>query len=277
MTYLDELSVELGRVGIRGNLRTRVLAEAADHLAEGDAACFGEPRLIAQRFADELATAQARRAAFRGFAVLAVAGAGFAAAWLLTTPAGGWPDIASGEVVALGVLSAFGMLVCPQVAFVAGLLTLLRAVRLRRKATAPAAEVALLLARTRVALWFGVASMLSLALYAVEFRETFASWYTLATVTGAALMTAPLVVAVVTATRATRLRSAVPGEAGGVFDDLPVALPRRPGLCLCVAAFVGVLALLAGGGDEGLRNAVLESGLVIGCFAALGRRLGLRR
>ncbi len=278
MTYLDELSQELGRVGIRGSLRARVLAETADHLAEGDVARFGEPRLIAQRFADELATAQARRAAFRGFAVLAVAGAGFATAWLLTATAGGWPDIASGEVVVLGVLSALGMLVCPQVAFAAGLLAMLRALRLRPKASAPAAEVALLLARTRAALAFGIASTLSLALYAVEFRESLASWYSFATVTGAGLMTVPLVAVAVTATRATRLRSAVPGEAGDVFDDLPVALPRRPwGLCLCVAAFVGVLALLAGGGDEGPRNAVLESLLVVVCFAALGRRLGLRR
>jgi hypothetical protein len=34
---------------------------------------------------------------------------------------------------------------------------------------------------------------------------------------------------------------------------------------------------LAGGLEEGPRNAVAETLLVVGCFAAFGRRLGLRR
>ena len=97
MTYLDDLSGELGRVGIRGSLRARILAETADHLAEGDVAQFGEPGLIAQRFADELATAQSRRAAFRSFAALGVAGTFFATGWLLVGAAGGWHDIGSAE------------------------------------------------------------------------------------------------------------------------------------------------------------------------------------
>ena len=56
---------ELGSVGIRGSLRRRILAETADHLQEsGDAAAFGEPSVIAGRFADELAMSGARRVAF---------------------------------------------------------------------------------------------------------------------------------------------------------------------------------------------------------------------
>ena len=88
----------------------------------------------------------------------------------------------------------------------------------------------------------------------------------------------PLVAVATAATRIAALRSAVPGDAGSVFDDLPVMLPRRPwALCFGLAGVVSVLALLAGGTDEGPRNAVAESVLVIVCFAALGRRLGLRR
>ena len=50
--YLRELEVELGEVGIRGSRRRRILAETADHLREsGEPARFGEPRLIAARFA----------------------------------------------------------------------------------------------------------------------------------------------------------------------------------------------------------------------------------
>ena len=83
---LDELDRELGRVGIGGRRRARILAEAADHLAEGDPERFGDPREIAQTFADELATAGVTRSAFRAFAALAAAGLGFAAAWLLVVP-----------------------------------------------------------------------------------------------------------------------------------------------------------------------------------------------
>ncbi len=278
MTYLDELASELGRVGIRGRLRARILAEAADHLAEGDVARFGEPRLIAQCFADELATAQSRRAAFRAFAALALAGAGFAAAWLLMTTAGDGADITSAEFLPLGIASAAGMLVCSQVAFAAGLLSLLRALRIRRDAAAPAASVALLLTRTRVALAFGAATTLSTALFALEYRAHLAGWYVLLVAAGGMLLTLPLAAAAATAARAGALRSAVPGAQGDVFDDLPVRLPRRPwALCLAVALLAGLAA--AGPNDvaEGARNAVVEFVLVVGGFAVLGRRLGLRR
>ena len=36
MRYEDRLSAELSAVGIRGRLRARIVAEAHDHLAEGD-------------------------------------------------------------------------------------------------------------------------------------------------------------------------------------------------------------------------------------------------
>lgn len=120
--------------------------------------------------------------------------------------------------------------------------------------------------------------MLSLALYAVEFRGGLAAWYTLVVASGAIAPTVPLVSAAATAMRTAGLRSSVPGEAGDMFDDLPAALPRRPwALCIGLAMLVGVLALIVGGLDEGPRNAVVEAALVIACFAALGRRLGLRR
>ena len=276
--YLDELCAELGRVGIRGALRERILAEVADHLVDGDVEDVGEPRMIAQRFADELATAHSRRSAFRGFATLAAAGLAFAAGWLLVPAAGGWSDIADAPFLPLAIATALGMLVASQVSFAAGLLALLRAWRLRDMAAAPAAEVALLLRRTRVALVAGAVATVSLAAYAVQSSGDLATWYVLTVAPAAALLTVPLVAAARSAGRVAQLRSAVPGPAGDVFDDLPVRLPHRPwALCLAFATAVAAAGLVAGGVDEGPRNGVAEFVLVVGCFAALGRRLGLRR
>lgn len=277
MSYLDELSGALGRVGIRGRLRARILAEAADHVAEGGSERFGDPDRIAQLFADELATAGSTQAAFRAFGALAVAGAAFAAGWLLVKPAGGWPDVFSAETVPLGLLAALGMLVCSQVAFAAGLLAVLRAFRLRHARVAPAAEIAVLVRRTAVALAFGAVAMLSQTLYAVEFRAQLASWYSLGVGIGSAVLTLPLLLVALRVTRVAQLRPTAPGPAGDMFDDFPVSLPRRPWtFCLVLAALVAVLALIAEGGDEGPRNAAVEAILVVGCFAVLGRLLGLR-
>jgi hypothetical protein len=274
MTYLDELSRELERVGIDGGRRARILAEAADHLAESDPARFGDPHELAQRFADELATTAGTRTALRAFGALALAGLGFAAGWLLIPAAGGWTNLSSTRSAPLTVVGGLGMVVCSQIAFAIGLLALLQALRLRRELAAPAADVALLLRRTRMGLAFGAAAMLGLGLYAVAGGNAW--WYAVAVGTGAALLTVPLVAVAASTAPLVRLRSSVPGDAGDVFDDLPVRLPHRPWLlCLSLAVFVGLVALVAGE-SEGPRNAVLEIVLVFGCFAAMGRRLGLR-
>jgi hypothetical protein len=63
-----------------------------------------------------------------------------------------------------------------------------------------------------------------------------------------------------------------------MFDDLPIELPHRPWLfCFLLAGLLAAVLFLAGGLEEGPRNAVAETLLVAGCFAAFGRRLGLRR
>ncbi len=274
---LGDLDRELGRVGIRGRRRARILAEAADHLAEGDPECFGDPREIAQTFADELATAGVTRSAFRAFAALAAAGIGFAAAWLLVVPAGGWTDLTAAPEVPLAVAAGVGMLVCSQVSLAAGLLAGLQALRIRRRRAAPAAEVALLLRRTVAALAFGAAATLSISLFALESRGQLAGWYVLGAGIGGVVLTVPLAFVAATIVPLARLRPAVPGAAGDVFDDLPVRLPRRPWLlCLGLAALAAFVTLGAADSAEGARNAVVEATLVVAGFAALGRRLGLR-
>jgi hypothetical protein len=274
---LDELDRELGCVGITGARRERILAEAADHLADGDTEAFGDPRAIAQAFADELATAGATRSAFRAFAALAVAGLGFAAAWLLVPAAGGWTYLGAAPQPALAIAAAFGMIFCSQVALAAELLAGLQAWRLRGERAAPAAEVALLLRRTVTALAFGAAAMLAVSLFALESRGQLDRWYVVGAGIGGLALTVPLVAVAATLVALARLRPVTPGAAGDVFDDLPLQLPRRPWLlCLGLAAFAVAVTFAGGGLDEGPRNAVVETILVLGGFAILGRGLGLR-
>jgi hypothetical protein len=279
MTYLDRLGRELAAVGIRGRLRDRILAEAADHLAEGEVERFGDPGALAREFANELATARSRRATLVALAALAGAAAVFSAAWLLLVVRGGKGDILSAEWAPLGVAAAIGMLVCPQVSFAAGLLAALRVVGRRHERSLPAAEIGLLLRRTRVALAFGALTLASVALYAFEFRADFSTWYVLTVAPAAAALSLPLAGATLLTRHAAAVKSSVPGEAGDVFDDLPVELPRRPWLLLAATAGAAALAALAAGGvtNEGPRNAVAEIILVVAGFLALGKRLGLRR
>jgi hypothetical protein len=276
MRYLDELAAELSRAGIRGRARARILAEAADHLAEGDEAQFGDPRELAQLFADELATQATTRAAFLSFAALGAAGAAFALGWVVMI-VGGSADITSAAFLPAGLVAAFALIACPQISFAAGLLALLRARRLGKLRAAPAAELALLARRTNTALGFGAATTIAFAAFAVDYHAAFPSWQVAAAAVAAVVLTAPLAAAAVTSRRAAVVQSSVPGEAGDMFDDLPVELPHRPWLiCGALAACLALALLVAGGLDEGPRNAVAETLLVLGGFAVLGRRLGLR-
>lgn len=274
--YLGRLWKELEAVGIRGRARERILLEAADHLAEGEEAEFGDPRELAQLFADELATQATTRATFGAFAALGVAGAGFAAGWLLLV-LHGTADITSASFLPAGLAAAFALIACPQISFAAGLLAFARAVRLQRLRAAPAAELALLARRTNTALAFGAAALVAFAVYAVDYHAAFARWQVVAGTTGSLLLLVPIAAAAVVSRRAVAVRSGVPGEAGDMFDDLPLRVPRRPWLaCVAFAGALSLALLVAGGLDEGPRNAVAELVLVVGCFAALGRRLGLR-
>jgi hypothetical protein len=169
------------------------------------------------------------------------------------------------------------MIVCSQVSLAAGLLAGLQALRLRGERAAPAAEVALLLRRTVAALAFGSAATLSVALFALESRDDLDRWWVIGAGIGGLVLTVPLVAIAATLVPLARLRPVTPGTAGDVFDDLPLALPRRPWLlCLGLAALAAAVTFAGGGLDEGPRNAVLETVLVVGGFAILGRRLGLR-
>jgi hypothetical protein len=281
--YLRDLETELSAVGIRGSRRRRILAETADHLREsGNTARFGEPKLIAARFADELATNGARRVAFMSFIALAPAGIAYAVLLGLIRTR---PDIAAAKMLPLAIASALIMVLAPQVSFAAGLLTLARAWRLRSQTVASAADVRVLRRRAAVALGSGAAAFAGMAVYAYAYSSGLAGWWTTAVFVASGAAVVPIGGAALALAGTARLRPQAAGTAGDVFDDvaplldlIPLGLRGKPWhFCLLVAAAVAAAALVAGGPDEGPRNAVAEFVAVCAAFAVLGRFLGLRR
>ena len=202
MTYVDELSRELTALGIRGRLRRRILAEVDDHLCEDPGAQerFGSPRGLANEFAADLGTRASRRAAFAAFGALAVSGMVYAALFVSDSPS-------DSAMTGPRVLAFVAAIVAPQVAFVAGALALLSAVRGRRLSTS---GLVVLRRRTGTALAFGVLTMGSMAAVAGS---------TAAYVSTAAA-TLLLAAAAVPALAAARFKPQLAGPAGDVFDDL---------------------------------------------------------
>jgi hypothetical protein len=252
---IDELSRELGAVGIKGRLRRRILTEAADHLqSDPDAAArFGAPSEVANAFAAELGARASRRAAVSAFLALGVAG--------------------------LVVLAFPVLIVAPQISFVAGVLALVRSLR-RREAILPSAELTVINRRTTVALASGLVTMVALALFAFELSDAMAGWWVLTTMSGATLASSLIVLAALPTAGATRLRPQVAGHAGDVFDDLgfwrtdPWRFARR----VAFAAGLAVWLAAAAQGDpiDGAIQGTAEALACLGGFAVFGRFLGLR-
>jgi hypothetical protein len=276
--YLDELSRELAEVGIRGRLRRRILAESQDHLRTDPDACdrFGSPAELANQFAAELGARSSRRAAVGAFAALGVAGVVYAFSFLGAAFAGQpapdtWPLLAQ--------LMLPVAIVAPQIAFVAGSLGLVRSFR-RRERMLSSAELRVINRRTGVALVSGLATMLALAILAIELRDVSADWWVVLTVAGTSVAAPLLVLAGVPAGRAARLRPRIEGEAGDLFDDLgfrvdPWQFALFVALGLGLVVFVG--AAIQGDPFDGLLNGAAEALACLAGFAALGRYLGLQR
>ena len=277
MSWLEQLERELSERGVPGRTRRRIHLEFADHIATDSEAVdrLGDAGELAQEFADDLAATASRRAALGSFVLLVPIGIAFAGCFLAAATFAA-PDITSAETLLLALPAALLMLIAPQVAFAAGLLALLGWLRTRGAHELAASEAALLCERATVALAAGVVTLVSLGVYAFEFRAGLPAWWTaaaLAVSIGAVVPAAALV----RVRRVAHIRSIVPGKAGDVFDDLHIPSPRQPWLlCALVAAAAAIAVGFAGGPDDGLRNAVLEIVAVTGGFTLLGRPLGLR-
>jgi hypothetical protein len=298
--YLTVLGRALKESGVEGRAADRVLAESRDHLLElarenGEQealARFGDARALAEQVAAQLATSRTRRATYGAFAALALTGAGYLGFSAVVNLGGGWPDIFDGRVAVLGLLAGIGMFVFPQVAFVAGCLAMLRALRLRRGEALPADELSVMRSRAAVALVAGWLSIGSWASYAVEFGNAapLASWVAPTILTLCGALAIPLAVGSLALVRSAGPH-APPGPAGDVFDDLsPVfqlgplrTFPGHPWrFALLSATSIGLLGFALGWTAEGdpgsgIVRGAFEGLAVLICFAALGRRLALRR
>jgi hypothetical protein len=282
MTYLDDLARELGARGIGGRLRRRILLEVEDHLRSDPSAVarFGRADEIADAFAAELGAHASRRAALVAFAALAVAGAAYATCVASLSFAVSTPEPMSSVVVALSFAT---MIVAPQVAFVAGSLALVRAVRRRRERVLPARELAVIRRRAAVAVGAGLAALAAVAVYAHAAPASPARWWVdladIATIGASAV----LLVALVPVVSAARLRPRLEGEADDVFDDLRLAgLRARPWrfarlVAAAAAALVWFAAAVQGDPIDGALQGAAEALACLAGFAALGRYLGLRR
>ena len=276
--YLDELSRELGRVGIGGGLRKRVLAESEDHLRSDVEALerFGSAAELANQFAAELGARSSRRAALSAFIALAAAAVVYAFSFAGAASAGQpapdtWPLLAQ--------LLLPLVIVAPQVAFVAGSLGLVRTLR-RRERVLPSAELTVINRRTGVALVSGLVTMVALAILSLELRDVSARWWVAVTLVGTALAAPLLVLAGIPLTRASRLRPRVAGDAGDVFDDIGFGRTGPWRFALVVSIGVGLVVFLAAAaqGDpfDGAVNAAVEALACLSGFALFGRFLGLR-
>ncbi|HEX6762021.1 MAG TPA: hypothetical protein VF094_04400 [Gaiellaceae bacterium] len=279
MTYLDALGRELAEVGIRGRLRSRILAETEDHLRSDEGAIdrFGDPHEVANAFAAELGTRLSREGAVGAFAALAVAGAVFAVSFVGLTFAG-----TAATESPFAAIASLLIVVAPQIAFVSGSLALLRVVRRRNDGVLSSAERRVVNRRTAVALGAGLVTMAALLELAIEYRSDLSSTWVTFTLIAAPVASALLLLAALPVARAIALRPHVPGAAGDAFDDLGLARYRGEPwrFAVRVALLVGIAVWLAGivGSDpfDGLARGVFEALACLAGFGLLGRYLGLR-
>jgi hypothetical protein len=291
MSWLAEFDEELRVRRVRGGVRERLVAELADHLAcaEGQPTQIvltrlGAARQIAGECADELASDEGRRFAFVAFAALALT-----ALALLATQMGlgaiGYPGYDRGLSTVVSLPSIAGIVIGAQIALVAGLLAGWRAVRRRGERVLPAAEIALIAARTRLALRAGLVVSLSIALLAVDYAAVLPVWWLGLAFGLSAAATAGLIAAWRLGARASATLATAAGPAGDLFDDVPALRMLRghpvrlwAGLALASGAAITLLAWHAEHSlAEGLQRGGAEMLVFSLCFAALSRLVGARR
>ena len=258
---MNDLAAELARVGIRGRLARRIELELADHIGCDPAANLGTPREIAERFAAELRVSRTRRSTFAGFAALALA-----AVAILVSARGGGPSIpgARGWVESFGGL---GVLFAGQVAFVAGVLALWRAVRHPQTP----AELRLVQRRTSVALAAGGVALVAHAVQAVAVQPFMSTLWVAFAIPAFLIPVAALGVAGKALRGAIALTPAV--------EPLRRPFPRREVVIVGAAAAAVMIvgsAFAEHSWAEGVSRGVLESIAFAVCFVVFGRPLGIR-
>lgn len=295
--YLAELGGALRDAGIHGGRRARILMEFEEHLLSNPDADLGDPRELAAQFADELGSDLARSAAIRAFAALALAGVLFAIAFVTGgrghsfSAAGSNPAVhglawavANSNPPLAAQIAMAACLVAVQVSVVAGVLGLLRAIRLKGHPVVATQEAAILVRRAGVALGSGAVTMLALPLVALSSPGLSSGWKVLAFVLAGVGLVA--IASAVPAVRAAlRLKPRVEGRAGDLLCDLdvisPVRLPGSPWQ-LAVGLALGIVVVLTAAGlaqsdpFDGALRGIFDGLACLAGFGLLGRYLGLR-
>jgi uncharacterized membrane protein len=287
--YLDSLSAEL-RVPRR--VRVRIVAETRDHLHESVAAgrsqgeameAFGQPRELAARFHEQLASAGAKRAGTHTALLMA--------AFLIAC---GAAVFGRGNNFPFGIVVFLG----GQLALVAAALGAARTLRYRDSVPA-----------SRLADMYRANGLAVACVTVVSLAELLDAGSSTALAISSALLLAASLGAGVSVARSRARARVVPAEAPAddALDDLLALVRRLPAsalavgavrstlrahpwrFCLLFAAASGlVLAAqhnIAEGGVAvawrpllaGFVIASIEAAAVIACFAAFGRFLGFRR
>ncbi len=287
MTWLEEFEDELRRRQVRAAARERLLAELGDHIAceEGiELRRLGEPREIAAQCADELGADAARRGALVGFAALALTGAAFTVQEL-TLGRLGYPDFSRGASTALALIAILALVVGVQVSLVCGTLAAWRALRRRHEPVLPAAEVALINRRARIAIAAGLATAAGMLLYVLDFAAVLPTWWLALNGALAGIALATLAFAWRTVAIGSATLVVARGPAGDIYDDLPPLRPLKghplrlwSAVALTVGAAVTLLAWHAERSlAEGLERGGFEVIALTAGYALLGRAIGARR
>jgi hypothetical protein len=264
---IEELRRELTAVGIRGRQRDRILAEFADHLACDPEAELGEPRTLATQFADELAIDSARHSALWTFGALAIVAfaVGVPQVTLPTVP-----DIAAGRSLLLVGPATLAVVIGSQLAFAAGCLAALRALRLRGPQ-----DVTLVRRRVTVALAAGALTAAGSAAYAVNFWSIVPDWWAVLAVLCAIGAAVPLGVTAFASARSGSLQVSQPEPVRGLSADLgPFARPWAIGAAAGLAVLAGT-SIVEGSLVEGALRAGFEAVAFAACFVTFRRYLGL--
>jgi hypothetical protein len=264
---IAELRHELTAVGIRGRQRDRILAEFADHLACDPDAELGDPRTLAAQFADELAIDSARRSALWTFGALAIVAFAVGVPQV-TLPI--VPDIAGGRSLLLVGPATLAIVIGSQVAFVAGCLAALRALRLGGPQ-----DVTLVRRRVTVALAAGALTAGGSAAYAVNFWSVVPGWWAVLAVVCASGAALPLAATAFASTWAGSLKVSQPEPSRGLSADLgPLARPWAIGAAAVVAMLAGT-SIGEGSLVEGVLRAGFEAVAFAVCFVTFRRYLAL--
>jgi hypothetical protein len=286
MNWLEALGDELTARGVRGREQSRIILELHDHIecAPGGELRLGDPAIVAATFADELAGARSRRSALYAFAALSLTALALAVSQF-TLGQIGYPGFKHGLTQVLFWPALVGIFIAPQIALVSGTLAAVRAFRRRRVVTMPAAEVALLARRTRVALSAGMATAAGVELYVIDFSRRLPSWWLvlsagLGVVAGTALIAARRELA-----GTLQLRSSVTGPAGDLSRDLPCLSDRgwhaRPWRLVALATLLVALLVTAVEAhaerslQEGIQRGLAEAIVAAAGLVLLGRALGI--